>query len=704
MYKIAVYGKGGIGKSSISTNLSYLLSTRGLKVLHIGCDPKHDSTRLLTGGIPQKTFLDHLNDKGQDNVIVTGSNGVYCAECGGAEPGIGCAGKGLAAMLRYVEQNTPLDTDVRVCDVLGDVVCGGFSVPMRKGNADGIILVISEEFMSIYAANNILRGIRNLNGEKCVLGLVLNSRDPEDRSRAESFAQCTGLRFLGELSRSASFSNAERFGKTVSELYPESLSAKQLNHIVDNVCKAIVGEFEPVYANPLSDKAMMQIAAGQPVTDTEKPAVRKTVSFDTYDAERKVTYSGDMVMPACTSHGAVQLLLNLEDAAVILHGARNCAFLNEYAWRRSSYWQSFPSGHKGTCNLYSTGLDGETAFSGNSDILKKTIDKAVNDGFRHIFIVPTCASEIIGADIGRTVSEFSDTGIDVTAVPADPQFLSGRFGAYRGAASVLYNLVDWDRPQIPGTVSFLGLFLGFLQRKENTDYIDSILGAFGLRRGTSFVESASVEDVLSISESQYLLCSSGHMLNSIISDIVSVQREVNYVEPLVGMRGLRCWVDTLSAITGRSEEGSVFLEQEEKHYAGTISALRERSDGKKVLIYTRSEFDLDWHIDVLRDLGMEVVAIAHWSATVTGGNEPKSEYTEIPRIEDVGHCSLKKLADSLGVDIIVSGDSRTGRTGYCWVGPATNSLGRLGAEDWAGRVVRSLYLEPQCMWDGGYRK
>lgn len=700
MYKIAVYGKGGIGKSSISSNLSYLLSLRGLKVLHIGCDPKHDSTRLLTGGVPQKTFLDFLGNGKQDEVIVTGTNGIYCAECGGAEPGIGCAGKGLAAMLRYVEENTPADTDVRVCDVLGDVVCGGFSVPMRKDNADGIILVISEEFMSIYAANNILRGIKNLNGGKCVLGLVLNSRDPEDRFRAESFAKATGLRFLGEISRSPLFANAERSGKTVSELYPESVSAKQINLIAEEICKAMSGNLEPICATPLSDKAMMQIAAGEPVTDTEPPAVRKTVSFDTYDAERKVTYSKDTVMPACTSHGAVELLLNLEDAAVILHGSRNCAFLNEYAWSRSSHWQSFSSGHRGTCNLYSTGLDGESAFTGNRDVLKKAVKRASDDGFRHIFVVPTCASEIIGTNINGIISEIASEGIDVRVIPADPQFLRGRFGAYSGAVSVLCSMVDWKKPQIPGTVSFLGLFLGFLARKENTDYIDSMLTAFGLRRRASFVEPGSVEDVLSVSSSQYLICTGRHSLNSMIAEAVSEQRTVSCMdEPLIGMFGLRCWVRVLSEMTGRYDEGKRYLEHEEEQYAETVSSLRSRSEGKKVLIYTRSGPEIDWHIEVLRDLGMEILAIAEWNGSVVSDEGHKTAYAEIPRIENVDFCSLKKTADSLNVDLIVSADPRTGQTGYRWAGLGTYSLGRLCAEEWAERVVRSLYLKPDSGWD-----
>ena len=434
MYRLAVYGKGGVGKSAVSSNLSYLLSLRGHKVLHIGCDPKHDSTRLLTGGVPQRTFLDCMVEK-EGSAVQEGENGISCVECGGAEPGIGCAGKGMTAMFSYMEDHTPEGTDIRICDVLGDIVCGGFSVPMRRNNVDGILIVVSEEFMALYAANNILRGIANLNGTPCVLGLILNSRDPQDRARAESFSAASGVPIIAEISRSPLFSRAEAAGRALCALFPDSEPARQLNALADAAERAMSGDLKGVKASPLSDRAMTQIAAGQPVTDTSGAGTRKTCGFDSYDSERRISYRGRFVMPACTSHGAFELLSGIGDAAVVMHGPRNCAFLDEYAWERETYWTSFSRGGPRACNIYSSGLDGLSSFAGDAEALRNAVMRAYADGFRWIFVVRTCASEILGSDLQSIIDDMHLEDAHVIVIPSDRKFLGSKWGCFGGACA-----------------------------------------------------------------------------------------------------------------------------------------------------------------------------------------------------------------------------------------------------------------------------
>ncbi|WP_028308834.1 nitrogenase iron protein NifH [Desulfitibacter alkalitolerans] len=241
--KIAFYGKGGIGKSTIAANLSAAFSKLGLKVLHIGCDPKGDSTRNLTGSkIP--SVLKVIQEKGTEieekDIIHSGFNGVACIEAGGPEAGIGCAGMGITTMAEELNHlgivNKPWD--VIVYDVLGDVVCGGFSVPMREKFVDAVYIVSSSEFMSIYAANNIMKGVRRFStGERNLFGGIIHNRRNENSKDeiVRYFAEKSNTQVLDDIPFCNEIVFSELEGKTVVEKFPGSKACKTFMNLAKRI-------------------------------------------------------------------------------------------------------------------------------------------------------------------------------------------------------------------------------------------------------------------------------------------------------------------------------------------------------------------------------------------------------------------------------------------------------------------------------------
>ncbi len=271
MRQIAVYGKGGIGKSTISSNLSVAFRQRGLEVMQVGCDPKRDSTRSLTGGRMIPTVLETLRDllrAGRDQTSITldevvflGEEGVHCVEAGGPEPGVGCAGRGVLTALQILKDLRAFETysvDVVVYDILGDVVCGGFAQPIREGFAREIYLVCSGSFMSLYAANNIAKGIRRLarRGETGLAGVICNSGGNESFERAmlSDFASTLGTELVGFIPHSPVIQTCEVEGRTVLAHSPESAEADAFRALADRV----LGNTTRVIPTPLEEVADLE--------------------------------------------------------------------------------------------------------------------------------------------------------------------------------------------------------------------------------------------------------------------------------------------------------------------------------------------------------------------------------------------------------------------------------------------------------------
>ncbi|WP_334291474.1 MULTISPECIES: nitrogenase iron protein [Lacrimispora] len=264
MRQIAIYGKGGIGKSTTTQNLTAGLVELGKKVMVVGCDPKADSTRLLLGGLAQKTVLDTLREEGDgvklERILKEGYKGTRCVESGGPEPGVGCAGRGIITSIGLLENLGAYtdDLDYVFYDVLGDVVCGGFAMPIREGKAKEIYIVASGEMMALYAANNIAKGVKRYakSGGVRLGGIICNSRNVDrELDLLRAFSKELGTKLLYFVPRDNIVQHAEINRKTVIQYKPDSSQANEYR----NLAQAIIDNQDFTIPTPMDQERLEEI-------------------------------------------------------------------------------------------------------------------------------------------------------------------------------------------------------------------------------------------------------------------------------------------------------------------------------------------------------------------------------------------------------------------------------------------------------------
>ena len=664
MFQVAVYGKGGIGKSTMSANISVALAGEGRKVMQVGCDPKHDSTRLLLGGQAQTTVLDYVREtpigrRKLDDVIASGTCGVLCTEAGGPEPGIGCAGRGILTTFDTLRKlgADDLDVDVRVYDVLGDVVCGGFAVPLRGEYADAVILVTSGEFMAMYAANNIMKGMLNFDtGRPRLLGIVFNSRGGDgEREAVERFARAAGTEIIAEVPRDPLFADAESQGHTLMELYPDSDAADQIRRIADRISEAMAGS--PVLRNPspLDDLQMSDLAAGRPIrarSDKEESRIPCCGG-----CSRRTSIKGIRIMSSCAAYGAVAAYSRLGDTAIVIHGPESCAHLMATT-RAKAVLDLYEEGlydRPPADVIRSTYMDDSASIFGGGRFLREALDKAVVEGFDRIAVVTTCMPGIIGDDHQGIIDSFRSAhpGIDVVLVPADGDIAGEYTDGFMMAAEFIADRIGPSVPKEDGYVNIVSPSFFDIQSKAHLRSLERMLSAFGLKVNCRFLDDCSPNP-------PELFCRG--MTDILMSDtkgareiMAMVSRRTGRVPfPAVmpvGIHDYVEWIRRMGEFTGKTEEAEAEVARAEADYRSLLDIHRPRMEGMRIIITWKMGANPDWLLDTLNDLGAEVLRIGFAPSPRKAGSAPDSRH---PVVSNYTDDDLSKDLEEMRPDLLIS--------------------------------------------------
>ena len=676
--EIAIYGKGGIGKSTVSANLSAALAIEGKKVLQIGCDPKHDSTRALMGGRNIPTVLDYLRDTPKEQAVIEGilhegSFGVGCVEAGGPKPGVGCAGRGIISAFEFLDRNHVKEGyDTIVYDVLGDVVCGGFAVPIRSEYADAIFLVTSGEYMALYAANNILRGIRNYDGDERhrVAGIVFNARNlPDEQLRVERFAQATGLPIVVRIPRSPVFAEAERLNCTVMEL-PDHCPERDL---FGGFAQRIAQGLDLYAARPLSDDALERCILYGNDVNSEGAALSNDLQGETPVSTRvqgasegRGPIEGDKRAPArrpalygCALNGAITTAIHLTDAVVIAHAPRACAF---YAWQNISSPGRKNLFHRGSLmpsalspNLECTDINQHEAVFGGTDKLRRHVQDAIERKPGAVVVVSSCVSGIIGDDV-LSVERLSTPQTPVIVVPADGDIAGDYMEGIRMCLhEVAEALVDPAVEQKPRCVNLIGETGVANDLEINFSIIEELLGRMGVSVNCRFMGNATAGEVRNLAAAPLNILASDGQDNRELKNWLVSRFGLHFFDGCVpiGFGETRRFLEKIAAFFGCEDKVAPIVAHEQERFERDLAALRPQLEGKRLVITTINA-NLDWLLDAAEAAGMEVawIGVLNYLNRELGITAYPDKYPAIELISSLPEVT-SRIAESKP-DIVVS--------------------------------------------------
>ena len=682
--EIAIYGKGGIGKSTLAANLSAALSERGRRVLQIGCDPKHDSTRLLMRGKALKTVLDYIKETPVleydiKDVLGTGFGGAGCIEAGGPKPGVGCAGRGIITAFEFLEKfNVKERYDTVLYDVLGDVVCGGFAVPIRKEYADTVFVVTSGEYMSIYAANNILRGIKNYDDEHGrVAGILYNSRNVKgEDERVAKFAEAVGLPVFAKIPRTDVFTKAERAHRTVVEAARSENAdagtaevAALFGEIAARIC-----EGPALYpADPMTDEELEYTIMGtEPAagggsgeeesaaaaeTDDAKtgsPAENSAEAADTgadgagpADAAEAEAGAGsgsaaDMMsknvirnepLHGCAFNGAACMSVHIRDAVVLLHAPKSCAYLSYQTitstGRRALYERGSVLTNSLLPNLESTDMtENDMVFGGMENLEARVREIEEKRRPRAVIVVSSCPAGIIGDDVGK-VRALSTPDCPVITIKADGNltgdYLQGMLTAYPELAK---QIIDPDVPKENDAVNIVFEKVVLKNAETNFAVIKGMLDRLGVRVNCRYLYNTTFDQVKNFCAARLNLLAYDDYAGKMIRGFFEKEYGAEFFDRQfpVGFRETKEWLEGVAGYFGKENEAKALAAEAGAAYEKRIAAVKPLLEGKKLFIVTFNH-EIDWILGAALDCGMQIVKIG-----VLNFSQDEGFRTSIPEV------------------------------------------------------------------------
>ena len=716
--KIAIYGKGGIGKSTVSANISASLAQKNKKILQIGCDPKHDSTRLLLGGKTPKTVLDYIKevlpeDRKLEDIVFSGYGNIACVEAGGPEPGVGCAGRGIITTFELLEKLglNSFDFDYSLYDVLGDVVCGGFAVPIRKEYAEAIYIVTSGEYMALYAANNILRGIKNFgDSPKRVAGIIYNSRGLKDEDeRVSAFAKAVKLPVVAHIPRSEIFASAEKLGKTTIEAFPDSPEACIFKKLSKNILSLNnIPEAKLYGALPLENEHLESIILGVETKDSPDSfnfPQNDEKEFEEYSLLVSERVKTKHPLQGCAFAGAACVTTQIEDSYTLLHCPKSCAHMIygiiENSLLRMHRLYDYKTDFDISKRIGTTNIDDDDFVFGGNDKLHSELGKAILNGYKTIFIVTACPPGIIGDDVPAISEEImkKNPGVNIEYVLVDGN-LEGDFSqGYICAFETLTKAIDNNQVRKENTVNIFGEKSLATNEEYNLYSIISLLDAIGVSINCRFITRTSLSSIKKFNQACLNLPAHDDYSSRVLNELISQKSNIPTIDlPFpTGFTDTSNWLSRIAEYFGKSDEAVKIIGREKGNYIKRIEELRPKLCGKKILISSYGR-NVDWIIELANDLDMEIVRIG---LMFSPSKEPlRTKYRNLPVKEDYNSKTRKEEIKLFSPDLVLRD-----RPVLCSddlvrndIIPYSPGFGFMAGLEWAERWSRILKLPPTEGW------